>query len=165
MEEAPLVADRAHLRKLLHTHPTWPYQEYADQIGRSLDWVKKWAKRLLTAPPEDEAVLWNRSSARKHASPPFDPTVIERILAIRDEPPEHLQRTPGPKAILYYLHRDQDLLAQGLRLPRSTRTIWEILHAHGRIVKARRWKRVPVERPEPLARLSTGPQRCKFGAC
>src|SRR5215472_4525064 len=99
MEEAPLVADRAHLRKLLRTHPTWPYQEYADQIGRSYDWVKKWAKRLLAAPPDDESVLWSRSSARKHLSPPLDPAVIERILAIRDDPPEHLQRTPGPKAI------------------------------------------------------------------
>ena len=89
MEEAQLVADRAHLRKLLRSHPTWPYQEYADQIGRSYAWVKKWVKRLLAAPPDDEAVLWSRSSARKHPSPPFDPAVIERILAIRDEPPEH----------------------------------------------------------------------------
>jgi hypothetical protein len=151
MEEAYLVADRAHLRKLLRTHPSWPYQEYADQIGRSYDWVKKWVKRLLAASPDDEAVLWSRSSARKHLSPPLDPAVIERILAIRDDPPEHLQRTPGPKAILYYLHRDQDLLAQGLRLPRSTHTIWEILHAHGRIAKSRRRGHVPVERPEPLS--------------
>ena len=150
MAEASLVADRAHLRKLLRTHPTWPHQEYADQIGRSYDWVKKWVKRLRAAPPDDESVLWSRSSARKHHPPPFDPAVIERILAIRDDPPERLQRTPGPKAILYYLHRDQDLLAQGLRLPRSTRTIWEILHAHGRIAKAHRREHVPVERPAPL---------------
>src|SRR5262249_18432653 len=62
MEETQLVADRAHLRKLLRTPPTWPYQEYADQIGRSYDWVKQWAKRLLAASPDDEAVLWSRSS-------------------------------------------------------------------------------------------------------
>jgi hypothetical protein len=151
MEEAQLVADRAHLRKLLCTHPAWPYQEYADQIGRSHDWVKKWVKRLLATTPDDEAVLWSRSSARKHPPAPLHPAVIERILAIRDHPPEHLQRTPGPTAILYYLHRDQDLLAQGLRLPRSTRTIWEILHAHGRIATPRRRDHVPVERPEPLS--------------
>jgi transposase InsO family protein len=130
MEEAQLVADRAHLRKLLRTHPTWPYQEYADQIGRSYDWVKKWVKRLLAATPDDEAVLWSRSSARLHPPAPLHPAVIERILAIRDDPPEHLQRTPGPKAILYDLHRDQDLLAQGLRLPRSTRTsLRDLTHA------------------------------------
>ena len=97
MEEAQLVADRAHLRKLLRSHPTWPYQEYADQIGRSYDWVKKWIKRLRAAPPDDESVLWSRSSARKHPSPPFDPAVIERILAIRDAPPEHQRAYAGSK--------------------------------------------------------------------
>jgi transposase InsO family protein len=151
MEEAELVADRAHLRKLLRAHPTWPYQEYADQIGRSYDWVKKWAKRLLAAPPDNEAVLWSRSSARKHLALPLHPAVIEQILDIRDHPPEHLKRTPGPRAILYYLHRNQALLEAGLRLPRSTRTIWEILHAHGRIAEQKRREHVPVERPEPLS--------------
>lgn len=150
MEEAELVADRAHLRKLLRAHPTWPYQEYADQIGRSYAWVKKWVKRLSAASPGDETVLWNRSSARKHPPPPLHPAVIERILAIRDSPPENLRRTPGPKAILYYLHRDQEVLAQGLRLPRSTRTIWVILRACGRIAEPGRRISVPIERPAPL---------------
>ena len=155
MEEALLVADRAHLRKLLRLHPTWPYQEYADQIGRSYTWVKKWVKRLSAAAPNDEAVLWNRSSARKHPPPPLHPAVIERVLDIRDDPPEHLRRTPGPKAIWYYLHRDQELLAQGLRLPRSTRTIWAILRACGRIAEPGQRRVVPIERPEPLTCLST----------
>jgi hypothetical protein len=154
MEEADLVAARAHLRNLLHLHPTWPYQEYADQIGRSYAWVKKWVKRLSAAPPNDEAVLWNRSCARKHLPQPLHPAVIERILDIRDHPPEHLRRTPGPKAILYDLHRDQGVLAQGLRLPRSTRTIWAILHACGRIAEPGGRITVPVERPEPLTCLS-----------
>jgi len=148
--EEHLVADRAHLRRLLLAHPDWPYQEYADQIGRPRDWVKRWAKRLRAAPPDDETVLWNRSSARQHLPPPLHPAVIDRILDIRDHPPEHLQRTPGPKAILYYLHRDQDLLAQGLRLPRSTRTLWQILVAHGRIGHAPRRLHGPLERPGPL---------------
>ena len=101
MEEADLVADRARLRKLLHEHPDWPRREYADQLGRSLGWVKKWMKRLREAAPTDEAVLWSRSSARKHPPPRISPQAIERILEIRDDPPENLQRTPGPKAILY----------------------------------------------------------------
>ena len=123
--EEQLVADRSHLRRLLLAHPDWPYQELAEYVGRSRDWVKRWAKRLREAPAEDEVVLWNRSSARHHLPLPLDPLVIEQVLEIRDHPPEQLQRTPGPKAILYYLHRNQDLLARGLRLPRSTRTIWQ----------------------------------------
>ncbi len=103
--EEQLVADRSHLRRLLLAHPDWPYQELAEQIGRPHDWVKRWVKRLRAAPPNDEVVLWNRSSARHHLPPPLPEAVINRILEIRDHPPEHLQRTPGPKAILYYLHR------------------------------------------------------------
>lgn len=149
--EEELVAARAHLRRLLLAHPDWPYQEYADQIGRPREWVKRWAKRLRAVPANDEAVLWNRSSARHHFPPPLDLSVIDRVLDIRDHPPEHLQRTPGPKAILYYLHRQEDLLAQGLRLPRSTRTIWQILTAHDRIAHVPRREHVPMERPGPLA--------------
>lgn len=147
--EEQLVADRSHLRRLLLAHPDWPYQELAEHVGRSRDWVKRWAKRLREAPADDEVVLWNRSSVRHHLPPPLDPQVIEQVLEIRDHPPEHLQRTPGPKAILYYLHRDQTLLAQGLRLPRSTRTIWQILTAHDRIAHCRRREHVPLERPGP----------------
>src|ERR1051326_645746 len=148
--EEQLVAARAHLRHLLLVHPDSPYQEYADQISRPRDWVKRWAKRLREAPADDKVVLWNRHSVRHHLPPPLDPRVIDRILEIRDQPPEQLQRTPGPRAILYYLHRQEDLLAQGFRLPRSTRTIWQILSQHDRIAHCRRREHVPVERPGPL---------------
>ncbi len=33
--------------------------------------------------------------------------VIDRLLELRDDPPEGLGRTPGPKALLYYLNRDE----------------------------------------------------------
>lgn len=123
MEEAVLVADRAHLRTLLRDHLDWPRQEYADQLGRSLGWIKKWTKRLREAPPGNEAVLWSRSSARKHPPPRTSTLAIERILEMRDHPPENLKRTPGPRAILYYLGRDQALQSSGGLVPRSTRTI------------------------------------------
>ena len=44
----------------------------------------------------------------------------------------------------------RDLLAQGLRLPRSTRTIWQILTEHGRIGHRPLRIHVPMERPDPL---------------
>src|SRR5215469_15551866 len=79
------------------------------------------------------------------------PAVIEPILAIRDDPPELLQRTPGPKAIRSYLPRSLGL--QGEPLPRSTRTIWKILRAGNRMAQPRRRPRCPQDRPEPLAEL------------
>jgi hypothetical protein len=150
MEEAELVANRAHLRTLLRDHPDWPHQEYADQIGRSLGWVKKWIKRLREASPNDETVLWSRSSARKHPPSRTCPEAIERILDIRDHPPENLHRTPGPRAILYYLGRDTALHSSGGLVPRSTRTIGQVLTQHGRIAHSSRRERVPMERPGPL---------------
>ena len=56
----------------------------------------------------------------------LDLLVRPLLLEIRDHPPEGLQRIPGPKAIRYYLERDPTLQAQGLPLPRSSRTIWRI---------------------------------------
>ena len=90
----------------------------------SLGWVKKWKKRLQEAEPEDEQVLYSRSRARRHPPERISQAVTDRISQMRDAPPEGLQRTPGPKAILYSLPRDPDLQAE--RLPRSSRTIYRI---------------------------------------
>lgn len=148
--EAHYVADRTYLRTLLRLQPTWSQQDYADATQRSLGWVKKWVKRLRAADPDDGAVLYSQSRARRHPPPPLDPRVIAAILAIRDHPPEHLQRTPGPKAILYYLGRDTTLRDHGLRLPRSTRTVWQILRQAGRIALPSERRHTPVERPAPM---------------
>jgi transposase len=141
---------RAKLRELQQQYPEWTHRQMAEAIGYSIDWVRKWRQRLRDAPPQDEAVLWGQSRARKTLPPPLDPRVIERILEIRDHPPDHLRRVPGPRAILYYLHRDAAWPASGLRLPRSTRTIWRILDAHGRIYRTPKIEHEPVERPEPM---------------
>ena len=66
------------------------------------------------------------------------------------EPPENLKRVPGPKAILYYLSRDETLRERGLRLPTSTRTIWQLLDQLGLIERAAPRHRKPLELQEPL---------------
>jgi hypothetical protein len=76
--------------------------------------------------------------------------VEERVLAIRDAPPENLKRTPGPRAILYYLPRDPHLHQRREALPRSTRTIWKLLRRNDRIHQQKRRKHKPLERPLPL---------------
>jgi hypothetical protein len=113
-------------------------------------WVNKWTKRVRMAAPDDDQVLHGQSRRRKHPPPPWDPRIVDRILEIRDQPPEHLRRTPGPRAILYYLARDAELQALGVRLPRSTRTIWRILTQHGRILHPAQRTHEPVDRPDPL---------------
>ena len=149
--EAVYYAARANLRRLLTQYPTWTHQQYAQAVGMSLGWVKQWLKRLREAPPDDEVVLHGQSRARKHPPERISEVVVERILQMRDQPPEHLGRTPGPKALLYYLPRDAELAASGLRLPRSSRTIYRLLREAGRIRRRLPHLQEPCERPAPLS--------------
>ena len=148
--EAEWSADRANLRLTLREHPEWSAPQLAQQFGRSVSWVKKWRQRVRAAPLDDEAVLHSRPRARKHPTPGVSQLVIERILAIRDEPPANLQRVPGPKAILYFLQQDPDLQAVGLSPPRSTATVWRVLRQHGRIPRRQRPAHEPVDLAPPL---------------
>jgi transposase InsO family protein len=113
--------------------------------------VKKWVKRLRQAPAGDVSVLLGLPRGRKTPYPQTDPLVEERILAIRDEPPENLKRIPGPKAIQYYLARDPALQGRAAPLPQSTRTIWKVLRRHGRIARAFRPLHEPIPRPAPMS--------------
>src|SRR6266700_1624256 len=142
--EAVYYAARGNLRRLMRLHPQWTQQQYAQTVGMSRGWVKKWKKRLQEAEAEDEQVLHSQSRARKQPPEGISLSVIDRILQMRDEPPEGLRRTPGPKALLYYLPRDEQV--QGERLPRSSRTIYRILQQAGRIAR-----RQPHERPAPMS--------------
>ncbi len=143
--EVVYYAARANLRRLMGLYPQWTHQQYAQAVGMSLGWVKKWKKRLQEAEAEEEQVLHSRSRARQHPPERISQAVIDRIIQMRDAPPEGLRRTPGPKAILYYLPRDPDLQAE--RLPRSSRTIYRILQQAGRI--AHRLPHMQEERARP----------------
>jgi transposase InsO family protein len=149
--EAVYYAARANLRRVLKQYPTWTRQQYAQAVGMSQGWVKKWRKRLREAPPEDEAVLHSQSRARQHPPERISQVVVDRILQMRDQPPEGLLRTPGPKALLYYLPRDEELASAGERLPRSSRTIYAILRQAGRIGGRGPASPEPMERPEPMS--------------
>src|SRR6266705_2534099 len=91
--EVVYYAARANLRRLMRLHPQWTHKQYAQAVGRSQSWVKKWKKRLEEAEPEDEQVLHSRSRARKHPPERVSEGVVDCILQIRDEPTEGLQQT------------------------------------------------------------------------
>jgi hypothetical protein len=79
--------------------------------------------------------------------------VVQRILDLRDEPPENLQRVPGPRALLYYFPRHSEGLPENVHLPRSTKTIWKILRQHDRITVDRRRTSKPRDPPAPLQEI------------
>jgi hypothetical protein len=151
LPEADLLAKRAALGWLVQHHPEWTHQDLADALSMSRSWVSKWLQRKRQADPADVLALHSRSRARHTppASIASQPAVVQRILEIRMAPPEHLQRVPGPEAILYYLHRDLALQQADVRLPRSQTTIWKILRQAGCLEKDRRRKSKPLELRQP----------------
>lgn len=148
--EALWVGQRAHLRHLLQLHPDWSLQQLADAVGCSKSMVSKWKRRFAQASEQDVAMFFSRSRARRHPPARLDREVVNRVLEIRLFPPDHLRRTPGPRAILYYVHRDPELLASGKRLPRSTRTVWRLLDEAHMIERERPRIRAPLPPCEPL---------------
>lgn len=146
--EEQWVIDRARLRELMNEHPDYSHSELAKEVKRSKSWVKKWRKRLSGTKLGDDQVLHRRKNCAQRRKRCQSAEVIERVLAIRDKPPENLQRTPGPRTILYYLAKDEAL--KGKPIPRSTRTIWQILRQNGRIAIPTPRKREPMERPAPM---------------
>jgi Integrase core domain len=148
--EADLVAQRCALFCLSRRHPEWTYAELAAHVGRSESWVNKWLARLKHATTPDLMLFQSRSHVR-HTPPPSTPQpVVERILALRDEPPAHLRRVPGPRTLLALLHRDPEALALALPLPRSSRTVWQALRRAGRIVADLPHFHQPLVPPAPL---------------
>ena len=75
--EAVYYAARANLRRLMRLHPQWTHQQYAQAVGMSRGWVKKWKQRLQEAEPADEQVLHSRSRARRHPPERISQAVID----------------------------------------------------------------------------------------
>jgi Homeodomain-like domain-containing protein len=151
--EADLVAQCAAFFCLVRQHADWTSPDLAAALGRSASWVKKWLSRFKHATPSDLPLFQSRSHARHTPPPSTSPPVVERILSLRDDPPDPLRRVPGPRTILYFLQQAAEALALGVPLPRSTRTIWKVLRAHRRIATALPPHHQPLEPPEPLAEL------------
>jgi len=139
--------------------PTWTRAQLAQATGMSRSWVDTWKKRLLSVPLDNEQVLQGLSRAPHHPPQRLDPLVIDRLLEIRDDPPEGLGRTPDPKAILYYLNWDEALKEKQLRLPKSTRTVYRLLRENGRIASRLPTVTEPLERPAPMRAPATRLQR------
>lgn len=147
--EMKWYAARACLCHLRHCHPDWSYKRLAEEAGYSYNWVRKWCRRFKEAQPDDPTLFCSHSRCRKRPPEKIAPVVVNKILAIRDEPPQGLQRTPGPVAIQYYLGLDKELQQGEVHIPRSSSTIWAILNAHGRISRPHKPAHQAVPRPAP----------------
>ena len=148
MEEVWLT-NRQRLRDCLRENKHHSYRELAQATGGSLSWVKKWVPRLRPDLTND-ALLHRQASPRHYTQPSRSPEVIEKILDIRDHPPANLQRVPGPQAILYFLRQAQPFTTPPVRLPKSTRTVWQVLTQYQRIRRPLKTDREPLPPAAPL---------------
>ncbi len=112
--------------------------------------------------PQDPALLC--SCSRAHQAPYFrwDERVIKRIVEMRFTPPANLKRVPGPRALLYYLPRDPELQSAQIPLPRSSRTIWKILHTTGCLISRSKELPHPNELRKPLEEIQMDAEGCRL---
>jgi hypothetical protein len=154
------MRDRALLRDLLQKTPQASPRELAQATGRSISWVKKWRKRLTKGDPPDPSVWCARSRAHRASYFRWDNRVIQRIVEMRFAPPENWKRVPGPRALLYSLPRDPELQGAQVPLPRSSRTIWKILHPTGCLLPRSKEPPHPNELREPLEEIQMDAEGC-----
>jgi transposase InsO family protein len=148
--ESEWELDRIRLYQLRREHGDWTLLRLAQAVGRSLSWVKKWLKRFRETATPSLRMFQSRSRAPQHRTKQIVSAVRDAILGLRDALKERYGRVVGARTILYHLHQDTTLQRQGVYLPRSPRTIWQVLKAGGRIPTRVR-ELHPVERPEPLS--------------
>ncbi|MCP4485852.1 MAG: transposase [Gammaproteobacteria bacterium] len=140
---------RITLNYLKEEHPDWTYQQFAEITGMSYGWVRKWYNRLEEKGDDPERFK-SESRAPKNTQAKVDPEVVEKILEIRDCPPNGLNRTPGPLTIIYYLKEDEELKKGNYYIPSSTSTVWEILNENGRIDRPEKRETTPLTRAAPM---------------
>lgn len=148
--ETERMVSRVKLYQNWRDHPDWKSEYHAQNLQRSVSWVKKWLKRFRQQQPLKAEVFQSRSRRPKRIQPSTHPIVIETILSLRDSLTEQYHRRAGAELILYHLHRDEALKAGGYWLPRCSKTIRHILKAHGRIRPKPVVLQVPVERPAAM---------------
>ena len=151
MSEIEWIVDRAKLYSLREKRPQAKPKQLAQELGRSERWARKWLKRFAHHEGDEKTLFCSRSRARHKANKKVCPEVVEAILDIRDNRAEGLNRTPGPRTILYYLPRHEEIKEKSYYLPKSTSTIWAILNENGRIYRRQRQPAQPEPPSEPMA--------------
>ena len=123
--------DRIRLYKLWKNHADWSQKRFADVIGYSVSWVKKWLARFRQVDHLTLEVFASRSRAPHNPAHKVSSRIREVILNLRQNLPEQYGRVVGAKPILYHLHHNGYF--KDVSLPTSSATIWRVLKDAGYI--------------------------------
>ena len=139
--------DRIRLYKLWKNHADWSQKRFADVIGYSVSWVKKWLARFRQVDHLTLEVFASRSRAPHNPAHKVSSRIREVILNLRQNLPEQYGRVVGAKPILYHLHHNGYF--KDVSLPTSSATIWRVLKDAGYIPQKVKYH-IPLDPSPPM---------------
>ncbi len=150
--EVQWVYDRLRLYSLMQEHPLWSPESYAEVLGRSSKWARKWQARFMSSKNKNLSMFLSHSRAPKNRPRQTSKEVKLIIGNLRQELSEKYHRNAGARLILYELNKYEqlgDLQKAGHFVPRASSTINAILYEMGYIQRSKPRERIPVELPPP----------------
>jgi hypothetical protein len=147
--ESARIFERMQLYHLLKKYPEWTNQHFADELGKSESWVRKWCSRFMRTSQPNFKIYLSESCAPKTIWRET-PVVMKNVIAdMRVELSEQYHRKAGPKLILHELRKREGLRDADHYLPNSERTIAKILREMGYVVPPCHRERQPLVLPAP----------------
>lgn len=141
--------DRLRLYFLIREQPNWAAESYAELIGRSAKWVRKWMRRFTEDQSGTLALFLSQSRAPK-TCPKQTPESVKTLIGdLREALSEKYHRKAGARLILLELNKRQALQDADYFVPQSATTVHAILKELGYIPKRKRAFREPVILPAP----------------
>ena len=147
--ETRRIYDRMRLHFLMQEHPHWRPDAFAEVIGRTVRWVRKWQTRFANAVDTTLAMFVSQSRA-PHTRPNQTPKEVKLVIGqLREQLSKHYHRDAGAKLIHIELEKLPHLAENGHFVPKSPTTITKILTEMGYIQPRRSRQRTPIVLPAP----------------
>ncbi len=144
------VLERVKLYELMKQQPDWSLRRYARELKHDLQWVRRWAARIRSAPVLTLETFRSRSRAPYHPPPRIAEEVKKMVGELRRELTEQFHRKAGAKTILYGLQKYGQTQRLPFALPKACSTITRILHDLGWITPPRSVWHEPLDLPPPM---------------
>lgn len=152
LSETEWVFERMKLYRLMKLHPEWSNRQYARELGHEPKWVRKWKQRFETTDKTMTLTMFvSRSRAPKTRRISVADEMKRQIGQLREDLSKRFHRNASAKTILAALNKKRPQLEQqGIFVPKSTKTINNILKEMGYITPRRKHEHLPLVLPPPM---------------
>ncbi len=146
--ESERVYQRMRLYFFLKDNPDWSNRRCAKDLDVSEKFVRTWRKRFETDQPHTIQLCHSRSRAPHNRCKPVAPAVKDAIGDLRVALTEKYHRKAGARLIIEYLKRMVTLKKH--KIPKSTRTVTNVLRELGYIVSRPKRIHTPLDIIPPM---------------